>query len=224
MTTKTSPDKPNALVRALRKLYNPLGFSKGYNAFLWFTLAGAMFGFCLARTPYLAFDTFFKSHAAPGELFYIRLPFYRAAFILHLASVVPAGLLAAVQFTPVVRHRVLIVHRINGYVIILLVALANVSGLMIARHAFGGTLETQTFVGVLALATTVCMVLAYVNIKRLNIALHRAWMLRCVSLLPFFLPKAMQSRTRITFANTGMNTHSGPTSAPPSQPASSCSS
>lgn len=181
MTVNTPEQRPNAIVRNLRKLYNPLGFSKGYNALLWFILAGAMFGFCLARTPYLAFDTFFKQNAAPGEWFYIRLPFYRAGFILHLASVIPAGLLAAVQFTPVLRYKALILHRINGYVIFLLVTLANISGLMIARRTFGGTIETQTFVGVLAIATTACMVLAYVSIKRLNIALHRAWMLRCVS-------------------------------------------
>ncbi|KAM0722440.1 hypothetical protein Q7P37_001881 [Cladosporium fusiforme] len=177
--TPQKQSRPNAIVRTLRKIYNPLGFSKGYNATLWFILAGAMLGFCLARAPYLAFDTVFKREAAPGEWFYIRLPFYRAGFIIHLASVIPAGILAAVQFTPVLRYKALIVHRINGYVIFLLITLANVTGLMIARRTFGGTIETQTFVGVLAIATTTCMIISYINIKRLNIALHRAWMLRC---------------------------------------------
>ena len=172
---------PNAIVRAFRKTYTALGFSKGYNALLWFHLAGAMFCFCLARLPYLAIDTYFRNNAAPGEWFYFRQPFYRAAIILHLAVVIPAGLLAAVQFTPILRQKALILHRINGYVIILLVTLANISGLMIARRSFGGTIETQMFVGLLALATMVSMIMAWVNIKRLQIAQHRAWMLRCVS-------------------------------------------
>lgn len=172
---------PNVLVRSFRKTYTTLGFSKGYNALLWFHLAGAMFGFCLARTPYLAVDTYFRKNAAPGEWYYFRQPFYRAGIILHLAVVIPTSLLAAVQFTPVLRHKALMLHRVNGYVIILLVTLANVSGLMIARRSFGGTVATQMFVGLLALATTVSMVMAWVNIKRLQIAQHRAWMLRCVS-------------------------------------------
>ena len=38
-------------------------------------------------------------------------------------------------------------HRINGYVLISLVMPANVSGLMIARRSFGGTVETQILLG-----------------------------------------------------------------------------
>lgn len=55
------------MARTFRKTYTALGFSKGYNALLWFHLAGAMFGFCLARTPYLAVDTHFRKNAAPGN-------------------------------------------------------------------------------------------------------------------------------------------------------------
>lgn len=183
MSDKTNGKNASAIVRSFRRTYTALGFSKGYNALLWFHLAGAMFGFCLARLPYLAIDTFFRDNVAPGEWFYFRRPFYRAGIILHLAVVIPAGSLAAVQFTPVVRHKALLFHRINGYVIILLVTLANVSGLMVARRSFGGTIETQMFVGLLALATTVSMIMAYASIKRLQIAQHRAWMLRCVSTL-----------------------------------------
>jgi uncharacterized membrane protein len=204
---------PNAVVRGFRRTYTTLGFSKGYNALLWFHLAGAMFGFCLARTPYLDVDTYFRKNAAPGEWFYFRQPFYRAGIILHLAVVIPAGLLAAVQFTPVLRYKALILHRINGYVIILLVTLANVSGLMIARRSFGGTVETQMFVGLLALATTVSMVMAWVNIKRLQIAQHRAWMLRCVSLLQRHTSSACQLM---------LQPNSGHTWAPQSPYACSC--
>ena len=50
---------------------------------------------------------------------------------------------------------------------------------MIARHAFGGTLATQGLVGVLSIATLGSAFMAYINIKRLQIDQHRAWMLRC---------------------------------------------
>jgi uncharacterized membrane protein len=198
---------PNTIVRTFRKTYTTLGFSKGYNALLWFHLAGAMFGFCLARTPYLAVDTYFRENAAPGEWFYFRQPFYRAGIILHLAAVIPAGILAAVQFTPVLRHKALVLHRINGYVLISLVTLANASGLMVARRSFGGTVETQMFVGLLALATSVSMAVAWTSIKRLQIARHRAWMLRCVS-LPFLLEKHASSAWQTANA---FQSNSGPT-------------
>lgn len=49
---------------------------------------------------------------------------------------------------------------------------------MIARHAFGGGIETQTLVGLLAILTTFGASMAYYSIKRLQIEQHRAWMLR----------------------------------------------
>lgn len=49
---------------------------------------------------------------------------------------------------------------------------------MVARHAFGGQIETQTLTGLLAIMTTTGAYLSYYNIKRLQIDEHRAWMLR----------------------------------------------
>jgi hypothetical protein len=72
----------------------------------------------------------------------------------------------------------LMAHRINGYVIILLAILGNVGALMIARHAFGGDFASQSAIGILIVGTYVGLVLAYINIKRKRIDLHRAWMLR----------------------------------------------
>lgn len=45
---------------------------------------------------------------------------------------------------------------------------------MIARKAFGGSLETQAGIGTLVILTTISVVMAYVNIKRLQIDQHRA--------------------------------------------------
>lgn len=77
-----------------------------------------------------------------------------------------------------IRYKALLAHRINGYIIILLIIPSHAGALMIARYAFGGDLATQTGVGMLAIMTTGSIFLAYYNIKRLQIDQHRAWMLR----------------------------------------------
>ena len=179
MTLHIYNPNANAFVRFMRHIYHPIGFNKGYNFVLWFIFAGALFGFLLARAQYLNINGIFQNDAAPGEWFYYRENFYKIGIILHLASVIPGGILAIFQFVPIIRYKALIFHRINGYIVILLLILLNVGALMIARHAFGGTMATQALVGVLAIATIVSAFLAYINIKRLQIDQHRAWMLRC---------------------------------------------
>ncbi|OHE99725.1 hypothetical protein CORC01_05083 [Colletotrichum orchidophilum] len=173
------PTRPpaNGFVATTRKVYNPLGFSKGYNFVLFFIFFGALMGFTLARFEYLNFNTFCKG-TAPGECFYYQKGHEKAGIILHLAGILPAGFLACFQFVPVLRHKVLLFHRINGYVVILLALVGIAGALMIARNAFGGTLDTQAGVGVMSIMFVTALTLAFVNIKRLQIEQHRAWMLR----------------------------------------------
>lgn len=89
-----------------------------------------------------------------------------------------ASLLVVLQFTPAIRQKWRLVHRINGYIIVLLAVIANVGAIMIAREAFGGTMATQSWVGALFILTTVGLGLAIYNVKMLQIDQHRAWMLR----------------------------------------------
>lgn len=72
----------------------------------------------------------------------------------------------------------MIFHCVTGYIVILLALVANAGALMIARKAFGGIVATQALVGTLFILTTGSLVMAYYNIKRLQIDQHRAWMLR----------------------------------------------
>ena len=178
MTLHVHSPNPNAFVRFMRKVYNPIGFKKGYNFTLFFIFAGALLGFILARLSYLDVNGRFKAGASPGEWFWYSKRFYRIGITMHLCCVLPAGLLAILQFVPIIRYKLLIFHRINGYLATLLLIMGNVGALMIARHAFGGTLSTQSAVGTLAILTTTSLVLAIYNIKRLQIEQHRAWMLR----------------------------------------------
>ncbi|KAE8318237.1 hypothetical protein BDV41DRAFT_572233 [Aspergillus transmontanensis] len=164
------------MFRWVQKLYNSLGFKKGYNFILFFIFGGAWMGFTLARLEYLDFSTFCKN-SVPGECFYYKGTGYIGLY-LHLGCILPAAFLAFFQFVPAIRYKVILFHRINGYTIILLVLLSNVGALMIARHTFGGTLSTQAAVGLLVILSTCAIGMAYYNVKRLQLEQHRAWMLR----------------------------------------------
>ncbi|KAK5136639.1 hypothetical protein LTR08_002653 [Meristemomyces frigidus] len=167
---------PNACVRFIRKLARPAGFQQSHNLILFILFAGALLGFILDRTPYLVLS---KGLKPGGEAFWYSQPLFHTGLILHLSCILPSGALATLQFLPVLLNKALLFHRLNGYLIILLLLLSNVGALMIARRAFGGTLASQSGVATLALATTTSATLSYYHIKRLQIHLHRAWMLRC---------------------------------------------
>jgi hypothetical protein len=169
-----------------RRVYNPLGFSKAYNFILWFIFAGALFGFSLSRFMYLDFNRYFCPtnpqagiSTAPGECYYYNT-FTRdkIGIMLHLGGILPASLLVCVQFTPFIRHKWIIIHRISGYLAVLLYIVSLAGALMIAHMAFGGGLDVQVWVGFVGIGVFVCFVLSIVNVKRLQIEQHRAWMLR----------------------------------------------
>ena len=120
----------------------------------------------------------YANGSSPGEWYWFSHGIYRIGITIHLTTILPAGLLMVWQFLPIIRHKYLIVHRINGYIVILLSVVSNVGAVLIVRRAFGGTLSTQAGVGLLALISTASIGMAYYNIKRLQIDQHRAWMLR----------------------------------------------
>ena len=137
-----------------------------------------------------------SNHAAPGECYYYQnFDRYRIGIRLHLYTILreyrhrlsmqqlltirsAAALLVVLQFTPAIRQKWRLLHRINGWIIVLLALIANVGAIMIAREAFGGTLATQSWIGALFILTTVGLGLAIYNVKMLQIDQHRAWMLR----------------------------------------------
>lgn len=119
------------------------------------------------------------SGAAPGECYYYRnFTRYKIGILMHLVGILPASLLAILQFTPFIRHRWILVHRISGYLALVLYIISLVGVLMIARHALGGSLDVQVWVGFVGFGVLACFVLSWINIKKLQIEQHRAWMLR----------------------------------------------
>ncbi|TKA80751.1 hypothetical protein B0A55_02701 [Friedmanniomyces simplex] len=175
----------NGFVGAMRKVYNPLGFSKGYNFVLFFITMGYLFGFTLSRLEYLSFHGVFcnphssgATGAAPGECYYYLQNPYKIGIQLHLYTILPAALLVVLQFVPIIRHKLRLFHRLNGYLVITLSLISSAGVIMILPHAFGGDFAIQTYGGALVISTTLAYLMAYVNIKLLQIDQHRAWMFR----------------------------------------------
>lgn len=173
-------DNPNLVVRTLRKVYNPVGFKKGYNAVLAFISLGYILGFCLSQVQKFNVWGFWATNNGPGETwaYTTKGKLYKVSMTMHIVVVIPAGLLVVLQFIPIIRHKALIFHRINGYVVMLLMVIFSVTGIIISKVSFGGDFATQTFAGVFGIAVILSAALAYINVKRLQIEQHRAWMMR----------------------------------------------
>ncbi|KAJ8093046.1 hypothetical protein PM082_020527 [Marasmius tenuissimus] len=115
---------------------------------------------------------------APGEAFWLRGGVYKIGMLVHLGAVLPAGFLAVFQFVPAIRYRAIIVHRIAGYVSLVLLFVGTGGALAIARRTMGGDISIQSAIVFLATVTLVSATIAWFNIKKLQIDQHRKWMLR----------------------------------------------
>lgn len=213
MTTNTTQASPSPT--HLQRISRILGFTKGYNFVLWLLFGGAFLAFTLSRFIYLDFDShlcpsepptgriYGSRGAVPGECYYYRHGIGKAGIIMHLAGILPAAVLVVLQFIPAIRHQALLVHRINGYVVLLLSVVGIIGVFMIARYAFGGTLEMQTVTGFASIIFVACMVLAYINIKRLQLEQHRAWMLRGWIIVSVWVNVACKRGDRLTHPKAG---------------------
>lgn len=122
---------------------------------------------------------FNENQLATGDWEYQSHGRGRIGMLMHLAAVVPIGFLLPWQFLPVIRHKLIWFHRINGYVLLTLLGFCCTGAILVAPGALGGTIETRLLVGILTISTVGAAVMAYISIKRLQIDQHRAWMLRC---------------------------------------------
>jgi uncharacterized membrane protein len=175
-----SSHAPNAFVAGARRVYQPIGFAKGYNFTLFCIFGGALLGFTFAHLRYLSRAIFCGDDGTiPGECYsYNSKRVYDIGIRIHLYTILPAALLAFLQFIPALRRRVPLFHRLNGYVSIVLSVVASAGSFMIAPIAFGGSLETRLWIGVSTIMFLGSLGMGVYNIKRMQIEQHRAWMLR----------------------------------------------
>ncbi|KAF6801034.1 hypothetical protein CSOJ01_12036 [Colletotrichum sojae] len=182
----SEPTKPASFISKMARVHEYFGFQKKYNFILFVNFAGALMGFTLARLMYLDVDNVLcgpgfgvTQRALPGECYYYRnFAADRIGIIMHLACILPASFLVFWQFIPAVRRKFVLFHRINGYIILVLSVPGTFGALLITRHAVGGGLEVQASLGFLSISFLGSLVIAFVQIKRLQIEQHRAWMLR----------------------------------------------
>lgn len=183
----SSAPPPGPLPVLWRKLYRLVGFQKGYNFFLWSIFGVGALAFTLSRATYLDYFGVFcrrnylssGNHAAPGECYYfLNGGREQIGMMLHLYAIIPCCFLQFLQFIPIIRQRCVLFHRINGYLVVLLMGVAIVGGLMALGASFGGDPAWQAGVTIHSMMVATGLVMAIVNIKRLQIEQHRAWMLR----------------------------------------------
>ncbi|KAI1413350.1 hypothetical protein F5Y13DRAFT_29082 [Hypoxylon sp. FL1857] len=188
MTTATKTPK-NVLGDTARKIYRAVGFSKWYNFWFWLLLGGGgLLYFTVARLNYIDFYGTFcgassghgdRDLASPGECFYhLDGGWYQFWIIAHLACILPASILACVQFIPIARRKAMWLHRISGWISTVLGIIGAIAAVMLSPHSMGGGVDTISMVGAQGIFFTGSLIMGIINAKRHNVAKHRAWMLR----------------------------------------------
>lgn len=137
-----------------------------------------MAGFSLAHLQRLDTRPGKSGHEAPGERYWFQSGHRKLGLLLHLGAILPCGVLLVIQFVPIIRQKYSIIHRINGYIVLILMCLGVAGGLMMTSHAFGGGMDIHGAMYVLAILVVGSASLGYYNIKRMQIEEHRKWMLR----------------------------------------------
>jgi uncharacterized membrane protein len=102
--------------------------------------------------------------------------------MLHVGGAVVALPLGLLQFISGLRSRWPRVHRAIGRVYLLAVLATGVGGLLLAPTTYTGRLAGLAF-ALLALSTLASTVMAFVAIRRRQIARHRVWMTRSYALI-----------------------------------------
>ncbi|KAF8337446.1 uncharacterized protein EI90DRAFT_2652712 [Cantharellus anzutake] len=162
---------------ALKATQRFLGFHKMYNIPLWIIFGGAMTGFCISRMPYYN-KTFLINHIGLQNWYWYRQQPYRFGLYLHIAAALPGGVLAPLQFVPAIRYKNILIHRIIGYYCILMITIGCVGGFMLARRVLSGDPAGDMHILMFGGTVLFSFLMAWINIKRLQIDEHRKWMLR----------------------------------------------
>lgn len=144
--------------------------------------AGFTIAFSIQRLQFLDIENGFCPTAVPSECFWFARPgsLDKIAFQLHLATILPATILACIQFlsTGNWTKSYTKFHRASGYISIFLSLAGMATAGVVARKALGGAWQNQFGMGVLGVAFVFALQRAYVTIKDGRVELHRAWMLR----------------------------------------------
>lgn len=169
-----------AIAKVPRRCAAYLEFSDTSHFLAWAALCGILAAFSIFHTKYIDWaGPFCRDGALPGECFYfIRRTPALVGILFHLVFVLPAALLACIQFVPRIRHRAIGIHRTCGRAALLLGLAGGLGSLPTIRYAFGGQLAGQAVAYLNLLIFTVSQLKAYWHIKHHQVEQHQAWMIR----------------------------------------------
>ncbi|KAJ8085529.1 hypothetical protein PM082_004347 [Marasmius tenuissimus] len=178
-TYRTEIPKSNPVVSTYLSLGWMFGFREKWSLLLFFIFPGALLGFCLARSMLMDAGQKMRSMTVAGEFFWFEMPLYKYNYIIHIWTSIIGGIFSGAQFVPAIRRNYVLLHRINGYFVILSVFISNVCGAIVTRRSFGGELNSQAVYYITAIMSNLSLVWAIMNVKR-NTRTHRKWMIRGV--------------------------------------------
>ncbi|QRW01698.1 hypothetical protein RhiLY_00695 [Ceratobasidium sp. AG-Ba] len=172
----------NGFLTTLQGIYfgisGMLGFGEKFSLCFFILLGGTLFGFCLARVLMMN-PSNVETDTVPGEWYWYRQPLFKECIFIHIYLNIIAGLFAVFQFIPMIRRRKIIIHRINGYFVLLTLIPATVTGSIVARRAFGGETNTQAAFYTLGSMIGFAAFMGISNVRKTR--KHRKWMLRTVA-------------------------------------------
>ncbi|AXT19522.1 DUF2306 domain-containing protein [Flavobacteriaceae bacterium AU392] len=107
----------------------------------------------------------------------LQSSWYIPTFMIHIGFGAVAILAGSTQFFKQLRHRKLNLHRNLGKIYVASVIPSGFAGLMVGFYATGTWYSKAGFIG-LALGWLLTTILAYIEVRKGNINLHRKWMMR----------------------------------------------
>lgn len=108
--------------------------------------------------------------------------YYPWAFFIHVYTAIFVLIMGFTQFSKRVQRRFPAVHRISGWIyVVIVIGLAGPSGLVMGLHANGGW-SAQIAFCLLSVCWILFTLIAVLKIKKRDIIQHRKWMLRSFAL------------------------------------------
>ncbi|KAL5606506.1 uncharacterized protein BROUX77_003699 [Berkeleyomyces rouxiae] len=161
-----------------------LGFKQRYTRNLFLFLGGITVLFAVGNLQFID-----QSHMCPpdprkqygvaGTCFYEeRRPLIRKAMTIHLGCILPAAILACLQFVPGIRQRYMFAHRAFGKINIVLSVVSTISNFAMSGEALGGTMASLTITWTMGILFLWCLFMGCYHAKHHRIAEHKSWMFR----------------------------------------------
>lgn len=130
------------------------------------------------RTLVLIWPVEFSGKASPAAALDVGFARHTALTLMHI---LPGGLflvLASLQFMPSIRQKHLQLHRWMGRVLVVCGLIIGISALVMSyKMNIGGPNETAATT-LFAVVFLICLIKAYLHIRRKEVERHREWMIR----------------------------------------------